>query len=61
MNYFYDLLSALKSAHYKIIHTFMRDFWGNHYTFMRDFLGKHYTFMRDFWRGEGFEMRQNML
>ena len=39
MNYFYDLLSALKSAHYKIIHTFMRDFW----------------------RGEGFEMRQNML
>lgn len=39
----------------------MRDFWGNHYTFMRDFLGKHYTFMRDFWRGEGFEMRQNML
>ena len=39
----------------------MRDFWGNHYTFMRDFLGKHYTFMRDVWRGEGFEMRQNML
>ena len=61
MNYFYDLLSALKSAHYKIIHTFMRDFWGNHYTFMRDFLGNHYTFMRDFWRGEGFGMKQNML